>query len=110
MHRLDNGLLLSCAYDQKVICWHYNEDCKYGEIVKEGHQLRCINVVNESGNLLIGTNGHIVLSQSITDWVNFDGYDDVQGTTFQDEENYGEEDKSEEEEEKQDYGDELLEG
>jgi len=32
---LDNGLLLSCAYDGKIICWHYNEDVKFGEIIKE---------------------------------------------------------------------------
>ena len=75
--RLDNGLLLSCAYDGKIICWHYNEDTKFGEIVKENQQLRCMDYVSESGTLLVGTNTFAILTQSITEWVNFGGiYDE----------------------------------
>ena len=76
MLRLDNGLLLSCAYDGKIICWHYNEDKQYGEIVKENQQLRCMDAVTESGTLLVGTNTFAILTQSITDWVNFNGSDE----------------------------------
>ena len=72
---LDNGLLLSCAYDGKIICWHYNEDVKFGEIIKENQQLRCMDAVTESGTLLVGTNTFAILTQSITDWVNFNDYD-----------------------------------
>ena len=74
--RLDNGLLLSCAYDGKIICWHYNEDRKFGEIIKENQQLRCMDAVTESGTLLVGTNTFAILTQSITDWVNFNGSDE----------------------------------
>lgn len=74
LKRLDNGLLLSCAYDGKVICWHYNEDVKFGEFVKENQQLRCMDAVTESGTLLIGTNSLAILTQSITDWVNFSSF------------------------------------
>ena len=59
---LDNGLLLSCAYDGKIICWHYNEDIKHGEILKENQQLRCMDAVTESGTLLIGTNTFTILT------------------------------------------------
>ena len=76
LKRLDNGLLLSCAYDGKVICWHYNEDVKFGEFVKENQQLRCMDAVTESGTLLIGTNSLAILTQSITDWVNFSSFGD----------------------------------
>lgn len=76
LKRLDNGLLLSCAYDGKVICWHYNEDVKFGEFVKENQQLRCMDAVTESGTLLIGTNTLAILTQSITDWINFSGFND----------------------------------
>ena len=68
--------MLSCAYDGKVICWHYNEDVKFGEFVKENQQLRCMDAVTESGTLLIGTNSLAILTQSITDWVNFSGFGD----------------------------------
>ena len=76
LKRLDNGLLLSCAYDGKVICWHYNEDVKFGEFVKENQQLRCMDAVTESGTLLIGTNTLAILTHSITDWINFSGFND----------------------------------
>ena len=37
---LDNGLLLSCAYDGKIKCWRYNQDYLYGEVYKENMELK----------------------------------------------------------------------
>lgn len=35
-----------------------------------------MDAVTESGTLLVGTNTFAILTQSITDWVNFNGSDD----------------------------------
>lgn len=32
---LNNGLLISCAYDGKIICWHVRDDRVYDEVHKE---------------------------------------------------------------------------
>ena len=74
---LDNGLLLSCAYDGKIICWRYSDDVIHGQVVKENQQLRCMGAVTGSGTLLIGTNTFTILTHSITDWVNFYKDDDL---------------------------------
>ena len=76
---LDNGLLLSCAYHGKIKCWRYNTGELFDEISKDGQQLRCMDAVTESGTLLIGTNTFAILTQSITDWINFSGFADVGG-------------------------------
>lgn len=62
---------MSCAYDGKIICWRYDEDLKHGEIAKPNQELRCMGAVTESGQLLVGTNTFTILTQSITDWVNW---------------------------------------
>ena len=62
---------MSCAYDGKIICWRYDEDLKHGEIVKPNQELRCMGAVTENGTLLVGTNTFTILTQSITDWVNW---------------------------------------
>ena len=64
-------MLLSCAYDGKISCWRYDEDLKHGEIVKLNQELRCMGAVTENGQLLVGTNTFTILTQSITDWVNW---------------------------------------
>ena len=74
---LDNGLLLSCSFDGKIICWRYSDDVVHGEVVKEGQQLRCLGAVTEQGTLLVGTNSFTILTQSITDWVNYYKDDDL---------------------------------
>ena len=92
---LDNGLLLSCAYDGKIICWHYNEDIKHGEILKENQQLRCMDAVTESGTLLIGTNTFTILTQQITEWINFrsDEFMPIEGESVMEEQkDYAEDD------------------
>lgn len=68
---LDNGLLISCAYDGKVICWRYRSDVEHDRFEKVNQQLRCLGPVTESGMMLIGTNTFTILTQSITDWVNY---------------------------------------
>ena len=35
-----------------------------------------MDAVTESGTLLVGTNTFAILTQSITDWVNFSGFND----------------------------------
>ena len=35
-----------------------------------------MDAVTESGTLLVGTNTFAILTQSITDWVNFNGFND----------------------------------
>ena len=74
---LGNGLLLSCAYDGYIKCWRTWDDALHGQIFKENQQLRCMGAVTESGTLLIGTNTLAILTQSITDWVNYCRDDDA---------------------------------
>ena len=71
----ESGLLLSCAYDGKIICWRYHHDVEHGRVIKENQQLRTMGAVTESGTLLIGTNTFAILTQSITEWVNHRDYD-----------------------------------
>ena len=73
---LGNGLLLSCAYDGYIKCWRTWDDALHGQIFKENQQLRCMGAVTESGTLLVGTNTLAILTQSITDWVNYCRDDD----------------------------------
>ena len=69
---LDNGgLLMSCAYDGKIICWKYDEDRQFDMIVKPNQELRCMGAVTENGTLLVGTNRFTILTEGITEWVNF---------------------------------------
>ena len=70
----ESGLLLSCAYDGKIISWRYADDVEHGRFIKENQQLRTMGAVTESGTLLIGTNTFAILTQSITDWVNYGDY------------------------------------
>ena len=68
---LDNGMLLSCAYDGKIKCWKYQNNELHDEIVKQGQELRCMGAVTENGTLLVGTNSLTILTQSIADWCNY---------------------------------------
>ena len=105
---LDNGLLLSCAYDGRIICWNYRYDVAYIPIVKENQQLRCMGAVTDSGMLLVGTNNFAILTQQITDWCNYEN-DDI--SSYQGEHamigmDYGSEESKEDSEDRYD----VLEG
>lgn len=58
---MDNGLLLSCSYDKKVIVWIYQRG-KVFETYLKNDELRCMDFVLEAGTLLIGTNSPTILS------------------------------------------------
>lgn len=62
---------MSCAYDGKIICWKYDEDRQFDMIVKPNQELRCMGAVTENGTLLVGTNRFTILTEGITEWVNF---------------------------------------
>ena len=53
---LPNGLLLSCSHDKTIRVWEYNNNQQIGEPIEKRDQLRCMDVVTETGTLLIGTN------------------------------------------------------
>ena len=73
---LPNGLLLSCSYDKTIRAWEYNKNMMIGEPIEKKDELRCMDVVSDTGTLLIGTNTHAILTHSITDLVNYIRDDD----------------------------------
>ena len=78
---LDNGMLLSCAYDGKIKCWKYQNNELHDEIVKQGQELRCMGAVTENGTLLVGTNAlpGTILTTSIVDWCNYGNLGETHG-------------------------------
>ena len=68
---LPNGLLLSCSHDKTIRVWEYNNNQQIGEPIEKRDQLRCMDVVTETGTLLIGTNTQAILTHNITDLINF---------------------------------------
>ncbi len=62
---------MSCSYDKKIKVWKYKEDEPLYETIEKKDELRCMDIVSESGTLLVGTNTHAILTHSITDLINY---------------------------------------
>jgi len=52
---LNNGILLSCAYDKLVIAWRYHKEEEVCRYVKD-KELRCMDYIENQGKLFVGTN------------------------------------------------------
>jgi len=66
-----NGLLVSCGNDNKVIAWTYkNKEKKFEFDRKE--DLRCIDYVETTKTLLIGTGNNSIVTHDITEWLDYE--------------------------------------
>ena len=84
----------------------------FGEIVKDNQQLRCMDAVTESGTLLVGTNTFTILTQQITEWINFnsDEFPAIEDGSNYEERKYEEYDGSDYDGYGREERDDILEG
>ena len=87
---LENGILLSCAYDKKVKVWRYKTHEELESFTKPD-ELRCMDYLPDGGTLLIGTNSGSILSHKIEQWMNYDEMEDIGMIDMGDMEDYGDE-------------------
>jgi hypothetical protein len=62
---LNNGILLSCAYDKLVIAWTYQNE---QEIMRweKTEELRCMDYIEQQGKLFVGTNNRQIMTIDIS--------------------------------------------
>lgn len=73
---LENGILLSCAYDKIVKVWSYKNHEELESFTKPD-ELRCMDYLPDGGTLLIGTNSGSILSEKIEKFLNYDDMEDL---------------------------------
>lgn len=61
---MNNGILLSCAYDKCVIAWEYQKELEIQRFEKN-EELRCLDYIEQQGKLFVGTNSNIILTIDI---------------------------------------------
>jgi hypothetical protein len=69
---LNNGLIVSCGQEKEILVWK-NQEGAYvivGQFPKTD-ELRCMDYVLESNQLLIGTGSGTVLTQSIVEFLSY---------------------------------------
>lgn len=57
----ENGLLLSCAYDKKVIVWKYQEEREVTHFDRPD-ELRCMDYLSSTRTLFVGTNQKSIIT------------------------------------------------
>jgi hypothetical protein len=73
---LNNGLIVSCGQEKEILVWK-NQEGAYvivGQFPKTD-ELRCMDYVLESNQLLIGTGSGTVLTQSIVEFLSYQDTD-----------------------------------
>ena len=73
---LENGILLSCAYDKKVKVWRYKTHEELESFTKPD-ELRCMDYLPDGGTLLVGTNSGSILSEKIEKYLNYDDMEEM---------------------------------
>lgn len=53
-----------------VMVWEYSNQCLYEKFAKK-EQLRCMDYVQESGTLLLGTDNNSIVTHNIVDLLNY---------------------------------------
>ena len=61
---LPNGILLSCAFDKRVIAWQYQQETEIQRYEKQ-EQLRCMDYIEQQSKLFVGTNNCNILTIDI---------------------------------------------
>lgn len=61
---LETGLLVSCAYDKRILAWQY-ETRTVVEEFKRNEEFRCLDYISSTKILLAGTNDKSILTFNI---------------------------------------------